>query len=171
MLNALSCMSAGLRSLTLDNLPISSSNQNHSATLVPLPALNFIHLAGLAKDCAYLLRHLIFSSELTTFNAFCGVETECEPLFEWIADSFPGGKSRAYTQDHDAKPENGLMRRLRIRKLRYARNKTFVFEGWTGASMTKASPMPDSSSLVLTDGEEDNESNNNPQLAISFVRN
>lgn len=37
--------------------------------------------------------------------------------------------------------------------------------------MTKASPMPDSSSLVLTDGEEDNESNNNPQLAISFVRN
>lgn len=180
LLDALSGMSS-LRSLILDNLPPSpeSPSESHrdavATATVQLPALRSIQLEGPANDCARLLRHLTFSSELKSFKATCGYGADYKPLFEWIAHSFPGGRHQAYGYDSegDVRSGNGQMRRLRVQRSLESRDLVdmlHVFEGWTVAS-----PMRKSSSPVFDHddyGDYDGVDNDpdDPQLAISFIK-
>lgn len=176
ILDALSGMSS-LRSLILDNLPPSpefpsESHRDAVATAtVQLPALRSIQLEGPANDCALLLRHLTFSSELKSFKATCGYGASYKPLFEWIAHSFPGGRHQRYGYEGDARSGNGPMRRLRIQRSLQSLDLVHVFEGWTIASTKKASPTRDASSPVFDHDDHDGIHNgDDPQLAISFVK-
>lgn len=180
ILDALSGMSS-LRSLILDNLPPSpeSPSESHrdavATATVQLPALRSIQLEGPANDCALLLRHLTFSSELKSFKATCGYGAAYKPLFEWIAHSFPGGRHQAYGYDSegDVRSGNGQMRRLRVQRPLESRelvHMLHVFEGWTVASPMRksSSPVFDHNNYCYNDSVDNDP--DDPQLAISFIK-